>query len=86
MRDLEIEREFDMEHYLFDFLENDEIDLLLECKGGWWQEERQGAFTYSNEEIQVLKGLPKREYLVENEYSIWAMMCDIVFAFLYEHT
>ncbi|CAD8064554.1 unnamed protein product [Paramecium sonneborni] len=71
-------KEFDKDAYLFDLLENEQVDEIL-----IYEFQIQNQFTI--EEINKISKFGKREYLIENKEQCILGILDILFAFLYEN-
>ncbi|CAD8145259.1 unnamed protein product [Paramecium pentaurelia] len=74
-----IQKQFDKDTYLYDLLENEQVDEILIYEFKFQQQ-------FNIDEINQISKLGKREYLIENkEYCLFGII-DILFAFLYENS
>ncbi|KAK3811997.1 MAG: SHQ1 protein-domain-containing protein, partial [Benniella sp.] len=91
---------FDDEYYMSDFMNEEDIQHLLKFKTQWWNELRaiqkaekgilnplQGGLAripFSAKEQELMRDLPRREYLLENSKSTYLSLIDILFAYSYD--
>lgn len=85
--------------YSADFIQNEDIQEILKYKPRYAKEYRrvkkkldagqlhpyQGAVKWTETEQTLLRNLPKKEYLVDNEKSIYLTMVNILLAYAYNH-
>ncbi|KAG1054008.1 hypothetical protein G6F43_003961 [Rhizopus delemar] len=87
---LENER-FDEDHYCTDFAMDEEIQYAIKYKTAYAKElkkvqnhgESQLQFTAQEEEM--MRQLPRKEYLISNEKAIYLGLVDLLFAYSYNH-
>ncbi|KAG0779901.1 hypothetical protein G6F22_010374 [Rhizopus arrhizus] len=87
---LENER-FDEDHYCTDFAMDEEIQYAIKYKTAYAKElkkvqnhgELQLQFTAQEEEM--MRQLPRKEYLISNEKAIYLGLVDLLFAYSYNH-
>lgn len=77
---------FSSDHYLADFFDEELISPLMSYVAPWecWDSSKEVVFT--DEEIDVLKDLPNKEYLLnKSEFdSVLCNLVDILFSYCYE--
>lgn len=75
------EDKFDEDHYLADLYEDDAIQelLLYNC---WLGSDSAEGFT--DPENEMMRNLPKKEYLIDNKVSVFLGLVDIIFAYCYD--
>lgn len=76
---------FDMGHYLGDFLEDEEINELIE-KDCSWQNITTTEVQFTNKELDFLKDLPNIEYNLNESQISYALngLIDILYAYCYD--
>lgn len=86
LREEKENEKFSSDHYLADFFDEELIEPLLDYKAPWESLSGDSTVKFSSEEIDVLKDLPNKEYLLtESEYhSVLCNLVDILFAYCYE--
>ncbi len=75
---------FDSDHYLADFFDDSEmIDLILKYDPN--NSEQENSESYSDKEIDCLKSLPKKEFVLDKKEKFYAYcgLIDILFAYCY---
>lgn len=77
---------FDDDHYLADFFDNDDMieSLILKYEPEYSNIESD-SIEYTDEEVDALKNLPKKKYLLDCEQKFYAYsgLVDILFAYCY---
>ncbi|CAG9860985.1 unnamed protein product [Phyllotreta striolata] len=75
---------FDMEHYLADFIDNEEILGLIKEKSPW--EGLNDDITFTNKELDFLKDLPNIEYKLSDTQIKYVFngLIDILFSYCYD--
>uniref|UniRef100_A0A7S3G5P2 CS domain-containing protein n=1 Tax=Palpitomonas bilix TaxID=652834 RepID=A0A7S3G5P2_9EUKA len=86
--ELQIRREvedFDCDHYLSDRVFNeDEVKRLVSWKAEWETAPSGVEYQFTKEEFDLLKDLPKKEYLIQDPRSVYAGLIDLLFAYAYD--
>lgn len=77
---------FSSDHYLADLYDEELIDPILAYNPPWNLIKSPEKLKFSDQEIEVLKNLPNKEYLLtQEEYDkVTYSMIDILFAYCYE--
>ncbi|KAK5809819.1 SHQ1 protein-domain-containing protein [Linnemannia elongata] len=95
-RENRIQREnskFDDEYYMSDFMTEEEIQHILKYKTQWWNELQMNLSgedssvpvkPFSAKEQELMRDLPRREYILENTKSAYLTLIDILFAYSYD--
>ncbi|XP_052780124.1 protein SHQ1 homolog [Mya arenaria] len=86
---------FDEDHYIGDLYEDSIIVMLLQYQPDWSEEMEvvskstpvELAVTFTDDEKEVMRKLPKKEYLLESgeETAVYLGLVDIMFAYVYNH-
>lgn len=78
-------KQFDPDIYLYQFFNTDEINNLLECDPPWSNLTKQEV-KFTTTELDILKELPNKEYLLteEQEYQVLLSLIDILFGYCYD--
>lgn len=77
---------FDPDYYLADLYEDDMIQELLNYNASWEnQSECSDKVSFTDTEKEAMRNLPKKEYLIEDELSVYLGLVDILFAYAYNH-
>ncbi|XP_063234378.1 protein SHQ1 homolog isoform X2 [Bacillus rossius redtenbacheri] len=88
---LKVQREhvdFSEEHYLADLMESEEIGHILQFRAPWEGDDCQWRqMKFSAAELDVLKELHNREYLLDKEvlHQVYLGLVDIIAAYCYNH-
>lgn len=77
---------FSSDHYLADLYDDELIEPIIAYKPPWDLIKSSEKLKFSDEEIEVLKNLPNKEYLLtQEEYDkVTYSLIDILFAYCYE--
>ncbi|KAI9102735.1 SHQ1 protein-domain-containing protein [Phlyctochytrium arcticum] len=91
---------FDDEYYIADFLNQDVIEPILKFKPKSWkllkkvQTSRESGsegtpasveVSLSEEDLEMMRVLPNKQYLLDDEKSTYLGLVDIIFAYCYNH-
>ncbi|CEI99810.1 hypothetical protein RMCBS344292_13890 [Rhizopus microsporus] len=90
---LQLENErFDEDHYCTDFAEDEDIRQLMKYKTVYAKELKrmqkendEAKMTFTRQEEEMMRQLPRKEYLVSNEKSVYLGLVDLLFAYSYNH-
>lgn len=76
---------FNIEHYAADYAECEHILPLLEFIPSWegWFEGE--GFTFTEAEQEMMRQLPRKEYLVSSTKTELIGLVDIIYAWCYDH-
>lgn len=78
---------FDDDHYLADYFDDSEMieSAILKYKPFYYNTEDLDSMDYTEKEIETLKNLPKKKYLLDSEqkFHAYAGLIDILFAYCY---
>nr|CAG4719539.1 unnamed protein product [Naegleria fowleri] len=76
--------EFDPEHYLVDYINKDrDIKMVFDFKPLFLSASQ--PFQWSDKEQEALRSLPKKEFLISNEISVYCGLVDLLCSFAYHH-
>lgn len=77
---------FNVVHYIAEYLEPEQIEECIQFKAGW-EVVSEKDVAFSEKEIDILKELPNKEYLLDDKeiLNVSLGLVDILFGFCYNH-
>lgn len=75
------QEKFDEDHYLADLYDDDAIQELLRYNPHTGYDSSEG---FTDEDKEIMRNLPKKEYLIDNRLSVYLGLVDIIFAYCYD--
>ncbi|XP_076105320.1 protein SHQ1 homolog [Mytilus galloprovincialis] len=76
-REMAEQQKFDKDYYLADLYEDDAVKDLLSYNQCLTE-------SFTDEDKEMMRNLPKKEYLIDNKISTYLGLVDIIFAYCYD--
>ncbi|RKP13508.1 SHQ1 protein-domain-containing protein [Piptocephalis cylindrospora] len=82
---------FDEDYYIADMVNAEDYAHVLQYRTGWWkalrdiQRKASSALTLSSKDQEMMLQLPRKEYLLDDEKTIYLGLVDLLFAYSYDH-
>lgn len=82
---------FDEDYYCSDYAMDEEIQNVIKYKTVYSKElkriqkEEAAQLTFTEQEEELMRQLPRKEYLISNEKAVYLGLIDLLFAYSYNH-